>query len=223
MTHILLEGYDIDQPWLYPELKKFIVPGSKVAIVAFSFRDSQAKNAEQWDALYGKANGRFYRGIVNALESYGVSEDDIWFINYYADTKAFAERKVRGADIVYFLGGLPDRMMERIDEFGLRDVLMGHDGVFMGYSAGAVIQLAQYHLSPDDDYPDFSYYQGLPFLDDFYLEVHYEGTDAQKDAIFQVLSQRKKRVYATALGKGAIVIDNGDVKLLGDVKVFDPE
>lgn len=34
----------------------------------------------------------------------------------------------------------------------------------------------KYHFSPDDDYPEFKYYEGLPYLNDFYLEVHYEGT-----------------------------------------------
>ena len=52
---------------------------------------------------------------------------------------------------------------------------MEHDGVMMGYSAGAVIQLAEYHLSPDDVYPEFEYYEGLPCLNDFYMEVHYQS------------------------------------------------
>ena len=90
----------------------------------------------------------------------------------------------------------------------------------MGYSAGAVIQLSEYHLSPDDDYPEFKYYKGLPYLNDFYLEVHYEGTFSQNAAIQKVLEERKKTVYATALMNGAILVDNGVVKLLGDVKAY---
>ena len=92
--------------------------------------------------------------------------------------------------------------------------------LIMGYSAGAVIQLAEYHLSPDDDYPEFKYYEGLPYLNDFYLEVHYEGKDAQKAAIQKVLEERKKTVYATAIMKGAILVDNGIIKLLGDVEEY---
>ena len=83
-------------------------------------------------------------------------------------------------------------MMDRIKEFDLYDILMQHDGILMGYSAGAVIQLAEYHLSPDDDYPEFKYYEGLPYLNDFYMEVHYEGTAVQDESIQRVLAERGK-------------------------------
>ena len=186
MINILLEGYDIDSPWLYDELKKYMQPTHRVVVIAFSFRDSRVKSLADWNCLYSKSNGRFYGGIVSGFTAYGISEENVSFINYFTDTKESAKEKIENADILYFLGGLPDRMMDRIKEFDLKDVLMKHKGIVMGYSAGAVIQLAEYHLSPDDDYPEFKYYEGLPYLNDFYLEVHYEGKDAQKAAIQKV-------------------------------------
>lgn len=220
MINILLEGYNIDAPWLYEELKKHIKPMHKVAVVAFSFRDSRVKSLADWNILYSKENGRFYDGIVGGFTAYGIPEKNVSFINYFTDTKESAKQKIEAADILYFLGGLPDRMMDRIKEFDLQDTLMKHQGIVMGYSAGAVIQLAEYHLSPDDDYPEFGYYDGLPYLKDFYLEVHYEGTASQKAAIEKVIAERQKTVYATSLMKGAILVDNGTVRLLGDVKEY---
>ncbi|MBE6604055.1 MAG: peptidase S51, partial [Ruminococcaceae bacterium] len=164
MINILLEGYDIDAPWLYNELKKYIQPNHSVVVVAFSFRENRVKNLSDWNALYDKKLGKFYNGIVDGFTSYGILEDNIVFINYFTDTKETAAQKIKNADIVYFLGGMPDRMMDRIKEFNLYDTLMQHKGIVMGYSAGAVIQLAEYHLSPDDDYPEFNYYEGLPYL-----------------------------------------------------------
>ena len=111
-------------------------------------------------------------------------------------------------------------MMERIKELELFDNLMNHKGIVMGYSAGALIQLAEYHISPDEDYPEFKYCNGLPYLNDFYLEVHYENTAAQNAAIQRVIEERRKTVYATVCMKGAILVDNGAVKLLGDVKEY---
>ncbi|MBQ8551345.1 MAG: Type 1 glutamine amidotransferase-like domain-containing protein [Clostridia bacterium] len=221
MVNILLEGYDIQAPWLYDELKNYIKPTHKISVVAFSFRDSRVKSLLDWNVLYGEDNGRFYAGIVGGFTAYGVSKDNISFINYFTDTKESARQKIENADIIYFLGGLPDRMMERIKEFDLVDVLLKHNGIIMGYSAGAVIQLSEYHLSPDEDYPEFKYYKGLTYLNDFYLEVHYEGTEAQKASIQKVISERGKTVYATTLMSGAIIVDEGDIKLLGDVKMFD--
>ena len=45
MVNILLEGYDIDAPWLFGELKPHIRPTDRVAVVAFSFRDNRVKTA----------------------------------------------------------------------------------------------------------------------------------------------------------------------------------
>ncbi len=222
MINILLEGYDIDAPWLYGALKPYIHPTDRVAVVAFSFRDNRVKAAEDWDRLYSKEKGMYYGGITGGFAAYGIRQEQVSFLDYFRDTKESAAEKVEGADILYFLGGLPDRMLERIEEFDLVEPLMRHRGVVMGYSAGAVIQLAEYHLSPDEDYPEFSYYRGLPYLDSFYLEVHYEGTEVQKAAIRRVLEERRKPVYATALGAGALVAEDGVVRTIGEVKVFEP-
>ena len=220
MIHILLEGYNIDAPWLYDELKQYIKPEHRVAVIAFSFRESRVRSLEDWKTLYSRERGKFYGGIVGGLATYGIAEEQVTFLNYFTDTKESARSIIERADILYFLGGLPDQMMERIREFELGDSLMHHKGIVMGYSAGALVQLAEYHLSPDEDYPEFAYHEGLPYLSDFYLEVHYENTDAQNSAIQRVLAERKKPVYATACMQGAILVEDGAVKLLGDVKKY---
>ena len=221
MINILLEGYEINAHWLYDDLKKYIFPNQSIAVIAFSFRDNEVKNSKDWDSLYSKEKGIYYNGIVDGFTAYGISEDNITFVNYFKDTKESAMQKIQKADILYFTGGRPDRMMDRIKEFDLADVLRKHKGIIMGYSAGAVIQLSEYHLSPDKDYKEFQYYDGLGYLDDFYLEVHYEETAVQNEAIQRVIAERGKTVYATVLQSGAILVDNGNLKLLGDVKVFD--
>jgi len=221
MVNILLEGFKISDPWIYDELKNYIKPSHKVVVIAFSFRDSLIKNNDDWNTLYSRENGQYYKGIIDSLTDYGVSEDNITFINYFADTKETAAQKVADSDIIYFPGGLPDRMMERIKEFELYEVLTKYDGIVMGNSAGALIQLSEYHLSPDRDYPEFKYYDGLPYLDNFYMEVHYMNTDIQNESINRVLSERGKTVYATEFMAGAIIVDNGNIKLLGNVKTFE--
>lgn len=220
MVNILLDGYEIDRPYLYDCLKNYIKPDFYVAVVAFSFRDSEAKSLSGWNLLYSKKKGKYYNGIVSGFLSYGISEKNITFINYFTDTKESAEEKIKQADIIYFTGGSPERMAERIKEFNLTDILREHNGIVMGYSAGAVIQLSEYHLSPDSNYSEFNYYEGIGYLSDFYLEVHYENTEAQNTAIKRVLAERRKTVYALSLDAGAIVADNRNVKLLGDVKTF---
>ena len=221
MINILLEDYEIDTPWVWNELKRYLLPGRRVAVVAFAFRDEQASNAQEWEALYGQTSGQYHSIIANSFASYGIKQEDIVFLNYFTDTRESAAEKIRQADIIYFLGGLPDRMMERIREFDLTHVLLEHDGVMMGYSAGALVQLAEYHLSPDEDYPEFGYYEGLPFLHDFFLEVHYVSSPEQNSAIGRVLAEKGKRVYATVRHKGLMLAEDGKIRTVGGVKVFD--
>lgn len=223
MINIMLEGYDMGADWLRGELSRYVKPGDKVVVIAFSFRDSRVRDAQDWDRLYSRENGMYYGGIAGGFMDYGVREDDIRFINYFTDSHDDARRAVEAADIVYFPGGLPDRMMERIEEFSLTEALRAFDGVVMGYSAGAVIQLGEYHISPDDDYPEFGYYNGLGLVDGFYIEVHYEGNGVQDAAIRRVLKERGQRVYATYEGRGALIIENGKIRTLGKTDIFKPK
>ena len=67
MINILLEGFDIDAPWLYDELKNYIQPNHSVAVVAFSFRDNRVKSLSDWNALYSKECGKYHDGIVGGF------------------------------------------------------------------------------------------------------------------------------------------------------------
>lgn len=40
------------------------------------------------------------------------------------------------------------------------------------------------------------------------------------EAIRKVVSERHKTVYATHRGEGAIVVDNGNIKVLGKVGIY---
>ena len=64
MTHILLEGYNLSEPWLFDTLRAYIKPHHKAAVIPFAFRDSRVRCAEDWDLLYGKENGKYYGGIT---------------------------------------------------------------------------------------------------------------------------------------------------------------
>ncbi len=170
--------------------------------------------------MYGK-HGKCYGSLVKPFSRYGISEEQIVFLNYFEDDRDDAIVKIESADILYFLGGVPDRMMERIHTLGIADALLAHNGVVMGYSAGALVQLREYHVSPDRDYPTFGYYQGLSYLDEFYLEVHYEGCPEQDAAIQRVLRERGKKVYATTYKSSGIIVDSGRIATIGNVYLFE--
>ena len=201
------------------DLSKYFKKGDKVAVVAFSFYDDYVYDAESWERVFG-AGGNCYFETIDGLAPFGITPEDISFINYFTDTKESAKQKIEEADIIYFTGGLPDRMMDRIKEFELTAALLAHSGVIFGYSAGAVIQLKEYHLYPDGDYENYGYYEGLPYLDGFYHEVHYEYKPEQDESIRRVLHEREKDVYVSHTRGGGIVVENGEISIIGRVDVY---
>ena len=87
MINILLDRYNIDAPWLFDRLKEYIKPYHKILVVAFSFRDNRVRDNSDWQALYGKNQGKLYRGIIDSFKSYGIKEEGIEFLNYFTNTK----------------------------------------------------------------------------------------------------------------------------------------
>ena len=220
MINILFDCPNIDD--FYDDLKQYFSERTRVAVVAFSFYDDYVHDAQSWEMVYGKDVGNCYFETVDSLAPFGVRAENVSFINYFTDTPHSARQKILNADAVYFTGGLPDRMMDRIKEFGIEDTLLAFDGIVIGYSAGAVIQLGEYHLSPDADYSEFKYYGGLGYLDGFYLEVHYENRSTQNDAIRRVLRERDRPVYVFPTRRGGIVAEGGKIRMIGDVRRYLP-
>lgn len=218
MVNILFDCPNLDD--FKDDLAEYFSSDSRVAVVAFSFYDDYVYDKESWERVYGKGIGNCYFETVDALAAFGVREENISFVNYFTDSKKSAREKIKNANVVYFTGGLPDRMMERIIEFDLLDTLRKFEGVVVGYSAGAVIQLEEYHLYPDGDYTDFGYYRGIGYLDNFYVEVHYEDNDEQKESIKRFLQERKKPLYVTHTRLGGVVADNGKIRIVGKVDTY---
>lgn len=219
MINILFDCPNIDD--FYDDLKQYFSEKTKVCVIAFSYYDDYVFDADSWDMVFGKDKGGMYFETVDSFRPFGVSAENITFINYFKDTKESAKEKIRNADVLYFTGGLPDRMMDRIRDFELEEAIMSHDGIIMGYSAGAVIQLKEYHLYPDGDYADFAYYEGLPMLEGFYVEVHYRGLDVQDESIRRCLTERGKPVFVTQDHGGGIVVENGRIRIIGSVDVYE--
>ncbi len=110
-------------------------------------------------------------------------------------------------------------MYDRLIEFDLVNEIKKHDGIVMGYSAGAMIQLSEYHISPDNDYPVFSYNTGLGFIDSFGIEVHFQDTEIQNICIEKFRTEKKKPVYAIG-DYGAVIVSGTEIQMIGDVKYY---
>ena len=222
MIHILNNIHMYNAEWCFEEFKRIIKPEHRIAIIALAFRETKIPNSEVWDAFYGCPDGMYYQGFVNVFKDFGIAAEQLEVVDYFRDTHKAALEKIRKADILYFLGGLPEVMLSRLEELDLVEAIREHKGIVIGYSAGALIQLSEYHLSPDEDYAEFGYYSGLGYLNGFYVEVHYEGTAIQRESIQRVLKERRKPVYAIG-NAGALIVDETGRKTIGDVTLFEIE
>ena len=88
----------------------------------------------------------------------------------------------------------------------------------MGYSAGAMIQFNEYHITPDEDYPAFVYEKGLGCLQGFAIEPHYQASRIQKESMQRVIEEKHKDVYGI-YEKGGIILDQGKMTMFGKVDI----
>lgn len=216
MINILANSYTIDADWCYGEFSKHIKPDSKVLIIPFSFSDEQIYSNETWDEHYNELKGIYYNGVMEPFERYDVKPENITWLNYFDDSKKSAQEIVSNADVLYFTGGMPDKMMARLHDFNLLRLIEKHKGVIIGFSAGALIQLEIYHLSPENDYQRFRYCNGMKMIKNFNIEVHYNASKVQLESIKRVIKDTKKPVYAIE-DEGALIVDNDKVIPVGKV------
>lgn len=221
MVNILFSSYNFNEKWAKDSIEKYIKCDDKVLVIPFSFGEN-ISNDMDWQDAYSKGNGKYYNTIVLPFLSCGTREENIEWVNYFKDTDENAKDKIRSSDILFFTGGLPDKMMHRLKEFDLISEVENFVGVIIGVSAGAMIQISDYHITPDKDYDVFSYNKGLNLIRDFDIEVHYEETEIEKSYINKVLNERVDTVYAIK-DTGGIIVDNNAITLLGDTQIFSRE
>lgn len=218
MVNILFSLYNLHEKWAKDTIEKYINNYDKVSVIPFSF-DKNISNHMDWQNAYRKDNGKYYRSIVAPFLNYGITEENIKWINYFKDTNENAKDKIRNSDIIFFTGGLPDKMMSRLKEFDLISKIENFTGIIMGSSAGAMIQIAEYHITPHKGSDIFSYNRGLNLIKDLDIEVHYKETEREKNYINKVLNEKTDTVYAIK-DTGGMIIDNNEITLLGDVQKF---
>lgn len=218
--NVLMSTYSLHQDWIKKYLEPHIHGDSQVAILPFSFSEEWISSPESWDNAYNPVDGKYYNEIVDQFKAYGITESQIAWLNYFKDSPEDMKSKVMASDILFLTGGLPEKAAERIESFGLTQVLKDFSGHIIGASAGALIQLPNYFVSIDADYSEFAYHQGLGLVSQpYYIEVHYEGLPTQKDAIEKALNERAEEVYALG-DQGAIILHNNYQLFVGDVNYY---
>ncbi|HEY8406329.1 MAG TPA: Type 1 glutamine amidotransferase-like domain-containing protein [Acholeplasma sp.] len=190
------------------EVSKYVHKGKKVCVIAFSFFDS-GFTQESYELSYQK-EGRWYLHIIEPLMNLGILEEDIDWIIYHKDTKDEAIKKLKKADIIFLPGGAPDLFIKRLIELDILDTLKSLDKIIMGPSAGTMIQFDTFHISKDHDYKKFSIHEGLGFIKDFGVEVHFRRRRQQKKAIRKMSHLNPRPIYVIE-EPGMMILENNKV------------
>ena len=217
MINVLLSRGILGNPMLVEELKDVIKKEHKVAILLYSFFEHEFINEQAYHENYAKGS-EYYLKMVNSFAPYGIGEDQLLWVHYFKDSQSDAIKKIKQADIIYFPGGAPEKMMERIIEKGLKEVIEAHQKIYIGSSAGTMIQFKNYHISKDFEYPTFSYQEGLDLLKGFFVEVHYRRRKNQKSGMRKVFRAYKHPII-TIPDDGAVVVYEDEIILLGTARL----
>lgn len=215
-TCVLMNTSMIDEGWVQPSLRKRIHADDEVCVLAFSFFDD-TKNLSDWNKQYKKGQGIWYRSNTDVFFPYGLKEKQIHWVNYFTDSIEAMKSAIANSNILLLPGGAPDLLMKRMREKKLLPLVKRFRGLVIGYSAGAMAQLAQYHITPDEDYPEFSWQKGLGYLSGFDIEVHYRNSSHQNRYIERAIEEKGMTVYAIEEKGGMIVDEKGEISFFGRV------
>ena len=214
MVNVLLNYYNFDGDWARPYLEKYVV-GKKVLILPLAYREFQAWDNDSFLAIYGKG-GEKYPAITRPFIEYGLSEDDLDWLNPYDNRDHVAQ--IQSADLLFFTGGMPEKAIKRMQDLGIIDTVKGFKGVIMGASAGAMLQLGTYHITPDEDYGAYGIWHGLGLVNGLDLEVHYLATPIQLECSERASKELKLPVYKM-WHEGGLLIADGKITVMGQVEL----
>lgn len=213
MANILLNYYNFDGDWAKEHVAPYLT-GKKVLILPLAFREIQAWDYDSWQNIYGK-NGEKYQNIIRPFLAFGIDEEKICWLNCFDKSQNHIDM-IQNADVLFFTGGMPEKAIAWMEKLGITDAVKNFDGTVMGASAGAMLQLESYHITPDDDYESYGLWKGLGLVKGLDLEVHYLATDLQNSCTKQAIVDLKLPVYQM-WHEGGLIVDGDSVKILGNV------
>ncbi len=217
MTNILLNYYNFDGDWTEGKLDKHF-RGKRVLILPLAFRESQAVDNDGWQVIYGKG-GEKYDNILRPFLAYGHKESGVKWLNCFDATQDY-HKMIAASDVLFFTGGMPEKAIARMEQIGIVDDVKNFEGVVAGASAGAMLQLEKYHITPDEDYDSYGLYNGLALVKGIDVEVHYLSTDLQNNCTKRAVADLNCPVYQM-WHEGGLLVENGVVTMLGNVHKVD--
>ena len=108
-------------------------------------------------------------------------------------------------------------LLKRIDSMGIRERIVNFKGIVMGTSAGAMVQLDKFHITPENDGEEYGYCEnGLWLISGFDIEVHYEENFLHLSGLITDLKLHGTKIYAMP-NNGGLIVKGKRITPIGDV------
>ena len=176
------------------ELEKVITPETKV--LCFSASHAKWQNSNKKELSQG---GKYYEEQYVPFKNLGIEKDNFYFA-HLSDDKDIIKDKFKDADIIFLAGGHMWSLKVILKAFDLWNLIKIVDKHVIGVSAGALIQLDKYNITPYID-PYYDYYDtctGLGLLKDVRLIVHYRHDyDKHREVLQHVSIETAKEMAET--------------------------
>lgn len=218
MINILMSRGILASPQVYQKAKNYIKPNMKVLIIYFSYFSKHLPNKAAYDIFYDY-HGEYHQKMLNTFATYEISEKNVLVLDYFKDDYETATKKITSVDILYFPGGSPVEMMQRFAEKKILDALQQFKGIIVGSSAGAMIQNDYYHISPDLDFHKFSINQGIGYIKEFGIEVHFRRRLKQKKALRKTANLLDRPIYVIP-DDSAVIKDDVNIMCIKNAKLY---
>ena len=195
------------------EFKKVLNENTKV--LCFSGADYNWQINNPKELLQG---GNYYNEQYKPFERFNVYKDHFYIVHPNDDAKTIKSR-FKYADVIFLAGGHMESLEILLKQFNLWNIIKISDKNVIGISAGALMQLEKYDITPyiDDDYDYYDTCKGLGLVKDLRLIVHYNNERKEHQEILQYLTdlvidemcETNKDIMVVALSDNeGIIIDN---------------
>ena len=159
---------------------------SETRVLCFSGSNIRWQMDNREELLQG---GKYYEEQYAPFKSLGINKD-YFYIVHPSDDVDIIRAKFKYADVIFLAGGHMESLEILLKEFDLWNLIKIVDKHIIGVSAGALIQLDKYNITPyiDVDYDYYDTCTGLGLLKDVRLIVHYRHDYDKHREILQYIS-----------------------------------
>lgn len=166
--------------------------------------------------LGGEEN--YLNNIIKCFEKIGIEFSEIFDLEYNSDSNKLESFIKDEKEIIYFLmGGNPLTQMEIIKKFNLENRIKEHNGLVIGFCAGA-INLSKYSIiTTDEDFDKCQSYKGIERIG-IIIEPHYNEIDDRNrnEELKDFAKQYNQTIYAIP-DESIIVVEDDKIIECGKI------